>query len=101
MVVMSLDPNGPGGWPGSGSPPSNELMNANATVQEGKCDSDARGAECCVSILEDDARCFLGLGLAMPVEAAVLTRDIFSWQENWELRGLRGSIAAQELVLGV
>ncbi len=68
-------------------------MNANATVQEGKCDSDARGAECCVSDLVDDARCSLGLGLAMPLEAAVLTRDIFSRQQNWELRGLGASVA--------
>lgn len=45
MVVMSLVPNGPGGWPGSGPPSSRELIMAIATVQEGRSVSPGRDAE--------------------------------------------------------
>ncbi len=48
---------------------------------------------------------FLGMMHVFPrsqlFEIAVLTRDVFSRQQNWELRGLGRSVAVQELVLGV
>ena len=46
MVITSLDPNGPGGCSGSGSPGPKESIIAIAIVQDAWWGTDALGAVC-------------------------------------------------------
>lgn len=60
MVEVSLDVNGPAGWPGSGSPGPNELIIAIATVHKGR-GSDPSASAFFISIFVNCAICFSSL----------------------------------------
>ena len=100
-MATSLNPNGPGGCSGSGSPAAKESIIAIAMVQEGRWLSLARGAACQSSAnhsVHATPSFHIGEGGGRD---SVRTGDVFPWQLDLRLCCLRSRAAVEEFELRV